>query len=276
MSDEDAPRGPSKLFILAMLVLVGAAAWLYFREPAPLPQVPAPVAPVPEEEREPLVRHPVPEPSAVEESEGDAEVSPLTGYLVEDLPELDESDPAIVPLAQYLISKPELAELLVTTDTIRRLVSTVDSLTGDSLPLAHLAAKTPAGRFLVLERGEDRLIDERNFARYEPHVALLGSLNTGELARAYAHFYPLFQAAWQDLGKGGYFNDRLVEVIDHLLATPEVKAPLRLEQPSVAYIYADPELEEMSAGRKLLLRMGPDNAAAVKTRLRELRATLVK
>lgn len=276
MRDEDAPRGPSKLFVIAMLVLVGAAAWLYFRDPAPLPHTPAPVPQVPEEEREPLVRHPVPEPSAIAESADEPEASPLNQYLVAELPDLDESDSALVPLAQYLVAKPELAALLVTTDTIRRFVATVDSLTGESLPLAHLPAKPPAGRFLALERGEELVIDERNFARYQPHVALLTGLDTGELARAYAHFYPLFQSAWQDLGKGGYFNDRLVEVIDHLLDTPEVNAPLRLEQPAVAYVYADPALEGLSSGRKLLLRMGPDNAAAVKAKLRELRATLVR
>jgi len=38
------------------------------------------------------------------------------------------------------------------------------------------------------------------------------------------------------------------------------------------YLYADPKLEELSAGQRTLLRMGPENAAIVKARLRELRA----
>ncbi|MDX9741099.1 MAG: DUF3014 domain-containing protein [Gammaproteobacteria bacterium] len=276
MNDEGAPRRPSKLFFVAVVVLVIAAAWLYFRDPAPVPQAPPPSPPAPEAEREPLVRHPVPEAPAVAESAAEEEVSPLAEHLVEELPDLEESDSAIERVARYLVSNPELAELLVTTDAIRRLVSTVDSLTGESLPLAHLPAKVPAGRFLVLERGDRQVIDERNFARYEPHVALLGSLDGTELAQAYAHFYPLFQEAWRDLGKGGYFNDRLIEVIDHLLEGPEALSPLLLEQPSVAYVYADPALEAQSSGRKLLLRMGPENAAAVKARLRDLRATLVR
>jgi hypothetical protein len=277
MNDEDAPRRPSKLFIIAMVALVAAAAWLYLRDPAPVPQAFPPAAsPAPEMEPEPLVRHPVPAPSAIEEEADEADMSPLGEYLVEELPALDESDSAIIALARYLVSKPELAELLVTTDTIRRFVSTVDSLTGDALPLAHLPASAPGGRFLALERGDQLFLDERNFARYETHVALLGSLDVTELAQAYAHFYPLFQEAWQDLGKGGYFNDRLIEVIDHLLEAPEASLPLRLEQPSVAYVYADPALESQSAGRKLLLRVGPENAAAVRQRLRELRAALVR
>ena len=36
------------------------------------------------------------------------------------------------------------------------------------------------------------------------------------------------------------------------------------------YQFADPTLEERSAGQKFLIRMGPANAAAVKDKLREL------
>ena len=40
------------------------------------------------------------------------------------------------------------------------------------------------------------------------------------------------------------------------------------------FTYADPTLEARPAGQKLLLRMGPENAAVVKTKLRELRAII--
>ncbi|HKE94098.1 MAG TPA: DUF3014 domain-containing protein, partial [Povalibacter sp.] len=93
----------------------------------------------------------------------------------------------------------------------------------------------------------------------------------------YKHFYPLFQQAYTELGyPDGYFNNRLVEVIDHLLETPEVTGPIRLTQPGVLYQFADPALEERSAGQKLLIRMGSDNAAALKLKLRELRREIAK
>ena len=44
----------------------------------------------------------------------------------------------------------------------------------------------------------------------------------------------------------------------------------------VLYEFAAPDLETRSAGQKMLLRMGPDNAARVKAKLREIRAELVK
>jgi len=55
-----------------------------------------------------------------------------------------------------------------------------------------------------------------------------------------------------------------MEAIDDLLATPELDAPVKLLRPRVLYEFADPDLETRSAGQKILLRMGPENAARVK------------
>jgi hypothetical protein len=97
-------------------------------------------------------------------------------------------------------------------------------------------------------------------------------MDTGKLVALYVRLYPLFQQAYRDLGyPDRYFNDRLVEVIDHLLATPSVPGPIKLAQPHVLYEFADPALEARSAGQKILIRIGPDNAARVKAKLRELR-----
>jgi hypothetical protein len=86
----------------------------------------------------------------------------------------------------------------------------------------------------------------------------------------------LFQQAYEDLGNPGKsFDTRLVEVIEHLLATPNVRDEIRLVQPSVLYRYADDRLEKLSAGQKLLIRMGPENAAALKAKLREIQAELL-
>jgi hypothetical protein len=59
-----------------------------------------------------------------------------------------------------------------------------------------------------------------------------------------------------------------------LLATPEVEEPIALVQPNVLYQYKDPALERLSSGQKILLRMGPEHAEIVKTKLREIRAEL--
>jgi hypothetical protein len=65
-----------------------------------------------------------------------------------------------------------------------------------------------------------------------------------------------------------------VQVIDSLSNAPEPVGPIALVRPNVMYTFADPALESRPAGQKLLIRMGPDNAAAVKAKLAELRAAI--
>jgi hypothetical protein len=76
----------------------------------------------------------------------------------------------------------------------------------------------------------------------------------------------------------------MVAVVDHLLATPEPAGPLALRLPEVQgpvqparpwvmYEYADPVLQRLSAGQKLLLRLSDGQRARVKqllARWREL------
>jgi len=78
-------------------------------------------------------------------------------------------------------------------------------------------------------------VSAENYARYAPFVHLVQSTDPKTLATVYFRLYPLFQQAYEDLGyPGKYFNDRLVEVIDHLLETPDVQGPIELVQPKVS------------------------------------------
>jgi len=171
---------------------------------------------------------------------------------------------------------PSAIERLVFEDFIRKVVATIDNL-----PREHYAARlNPVAPVPGLPKtggsGETLAWSTENEARYAPFMAAWNAVDSERLAAFYLRYYPLFQQAYMELGyPQGYFNDRLVEVIDHLLGAPEVAGPIRLVQPKVLYEFADPELESQSAGRKILLRMGVDNAARVKAKLREIRAELV-
>jgi hypothetical protein len=63
--------------------------------------------------------------------------------------------------------------------------------------------------------------------------------------------------------------------ISDLLMTPEIDAP-QIVRGRVLYEFADPDLETRSAGQKIMLRMGPDNARRVKARLWEIRRQLLE
>jgi hypothetical protein len=133
------------------------------------------------------------------------------------------------------------------------------------------------GQFLVI--GQDGsgefTIDTGNYRRYNAVVDMITGADLQAVVELYRRYYPLFQDAYVDLGyPDGYFNDRLVEVIDHLLQTPEISDPVALVQPHVLYQYADPALESLSSGQKLLLRMGNAHAARIKNTLSEFRALI--
>jgi hypothetical protein len=107
------------------------------------------------------------------------------------------------------------------------------------------------------------------------------------VAALYKRLYPLFQQAYEELGyPNKYFNDRLVEVIDQLLQTPELADPIKLtltqvqgsvpsSQPWLRYEFDDPALEALPAGQKILMRMGRTNELLIKAKLKVFRERIV-
>jgi hypothetical protein len=191
------------------------------------------------------------------------------------LPALADSDAAMRDALAKLFGR-ELEEFFNLHEIIRRIVASVDNLPRKDLPLRVMPIKPVAGLPLTSGKGETLTLGPKNAARYGTYVRLAEAVPTAALVAVYVRFYPLFQQQYEELGyPGKYFNDRLVDVIDHLLAAPEVQEPVRVTQPKVLYEFADPKLEALSAGQKILVRMGSENAAKVKAKLREIRSTLV-
>ncbi|MDJ0941188.1 MAG: DUF3014 domain-containing protein [Woeseiaceae bacterium] len=199
---------------------------------------------------------------------GDRELVPL--------PPLADSD-AYFKLALLELVDRDLDRLLVRDALIEKVVATIDNL-----PRSRVAERLrPVGTLteaFVAEPGGDRasfVLGPDNFRRYDELVDMLNATDLDALVETYRRFYPLFQEAYVSLGyPNGYFNDRVVEVIDHLLETPEPGEPVRLVRPNVLYEFADMELESRSAGQKLLLRMGPQHTRQVKAVLNEIRGRI--
>ena len=191
------------------------------------------------------------------------------------LPELADSDGPLRDALGQISSLDAVKDFLAPQDLIRKFVVTIDNLPRQKVAVEKRPANPAAGSFLVNGDELHATLDQRNFERYKPMIAVIGKLDAKQLGALYIHYYPLFQQSYQNLGyPNGYFNDRLVEVIDDLLATPEPKGPIELVRPNVMYIYADSALEARPAGQKLLIRMGPENARAIKAKLTELRAVI--
>ena len=250
---------------LALAAALGIAALVYYQardlppEPQPEPSPPVAAAPpAPQASVEPTIRYPI-----------EAEEKPL--------PPLNASDDAMKEALAGLLGEPSLLELLHLDAFVRRVVATIDNLPRKKLAPRLMPVKPAAGPFLTAGNDGTLVLNPQNYARYSAYVRLLDAIDSRKLVALYTRYYPLFQQAYWDLGyPGAYFNDRLVEVIDDVLIAPEVEGPIKLVRPKIYYRYADPELEALPAGQKILVRIGPENAAKVKAKLREIRSELVK
>jgi len=247
-----------------LVVVAGAGIWYTVTHHAPPPvaeTAPVPPPPVAPPAEAPIL-HPVPEES------GSAKTRAA-------LPVLADSDAPLLASLGEVVGPGTVKDYFIPENVVRRLVVTIDGLARPKLALQKLPVQSVPGEFQAQGDELHGTLDARNYDRYKPMVAVIRGLDMQKVADVYVHYYPLFQDAYQNLGyPNGYFNDRLVAVIDVLLATPDVATPIELTRPRVMYEFADPALEALPAGQKILLRMGPDNAAAIKTQLKELRAIL--
>jgi hypothetical protein len=281
-----------KNWLIGALVLIfGAAAYYYFAvyQASPVENEPAPAetemlaGPDPEPVRPPAVEETAREPEARIEEAPQPEVEEIP------LPMLMESDPMVLETLNGLIGEPAVIRYLVSDNIISRFVATIDTMGSRQIPGVVQVVQGPATGFRATadrqaetvirnEEGDEIpqfIIDPANYERYTPFVELLEAVDTASLVETYRENYPLFQEAYRQMGYAeGEFSDRLLAIIDELLASPEAGDPVHLVKPEAFYLFTDPALESLPAGQKVMLRMGTDNAARVKARLRDIREAL--
>jgi hypothetical protein len=256
--------------LIPVLLAAGAAVALWYfwttaDQPAPvvITTDPAPVKVLPK-----LPRYPMP--PLTEQQQQTRQLTPL--------PSLDDGD-AYFKLSLAQVFGNDIGELLVEKSLIEKFVTSMDNL-----PRSHISQRIRpigpvSGRFEVdvVDSDQGYILSERNYSRFDALVGLFANADPDELIDTYQRFYPLLQEAFVRLGyPKGYLNDRVVEVIDHLLDTPTIEGPIRLDRPHVLYTFSDPALEALSSGQKMLLRMGSDHAARVKQALRSFRTLIVE
>ena len=257
------------LIAIAALVVVagGIAFYAWYTEshaPAPTPAAPPAVATAPTEAPPvapppPPIQHPLPPPEAT--------AAPL--------PPLADSDTMAREAAVGLFGRDAFARYFVPDALVRNVVVTVDNLPRKTTAARLWPIRPVPGPFTVATANGQLAIAPDNALRYRPYLVAMEGVEARRLVAAYVRLYPLFQKAYEELGyPNAYFNDRLIQAIDDMLATPEGAIPT-LVQPKVLYQFANPSLEDRSAGQKILLRMGPDNAARVKDKLRAIRKEIV-
>ena len=263
------PRGRGAFVWVLVVVILGCIGavivfWLK-QEPAPVPAAalapPPPVAAVPE------IRHPIPEAQGGAEPYKDARP----------LPALAVSDAAMQNTLADLFGAATFDKIFYPDQIVHRFVATIDNLPRKNVPSRYMPVKPAQGPLITVGRDDSMSISANNAARYASYVRVAEGIDAKKAVATYVYFYPLMQEDYRNLGyPKGYFNDRLIEAIDDMLAAPETPSTVALVQPKVLYQYADPDFEARSAGQKIMMRMGSENAAKVKAKLREIRRELVK
>ena len=271
-----------------LLVLLLAAAYYYFAvyQPAESGTALSTTAPVVTPVPVPEPATPPPEPEAPEKPQFETTSPPPVDEIP--LPMLMESDPLVLDTFEGLIGEAAVIQYLVNDNVISRMVATVVTMGGRQIPGVVQVVQGPESDFEATvndqaepihnQEGDEIpqfVIDPANYSRYTPYVELFEVVDTATLVENYHTHYPLFQQAYRQMGYAdGEFSDRLLAVIDELLATPEVTDPVNLVKPEAYFLYTDPDLESRTAAQKILLRMGAENASRVKLRLSEIRQAL--
>src|SRR5262245_39551572 len=273
--------GRAVFIVLFGGALVLGAFYLGKRWHRPAPIAPTPVtkpaaesaAPAPRDAgvRKPTVAHPV----------------PANAGAHHELPPLDQSDAYLGRVLRELVGRKAVASFLNLDGFARRFVVTVDNLASENASTERWPVRETPGRFQTDARDDQLFISPRNAARYAPFVSFVEAIDSRKAVASYVTMNPLLQRAYEELGEPiPYFNDRVVAVIDDLLATPDIGEPVPVKHipadgvapsPIAArlYVYSDPALEHRTAGQKILTRVGRDNARRLKAKLVEIRALLV-
>lgn len=247
------------VLLLVLLLLGGGAFWWFTRDAADGETAAAVEAPATDDAQ----------------SNDESVSEPAAPQPPVELPPLGASDPFVRQTAAKLSEHPALTRWLANDDLVRRFVATVDNVANGQSPRSHLEFMAPQRRFSAHRVDGELVARPEAFARYDLMVDVFTSLDIGTSVQLYHNLEPLFEEAYREIAPpGSEFRDVLADAIDEMLAVDLPEEAPELEEAVVSYRYADPELESLTPAQKHLLRLGPERARRVQTKLKFLQAGL--
>lgn len=219
-----------------------------------------------------LLKEPAAAPAAIPQDAAEIDHDP--GIVPLDL-DLENSDTAVRDLAGKDGLPEALRAGLRQKDIVRTVVAAVDRVARGESPAPLLPFLSPAEPLRALDRGGRLVLDPLSYRRYEPLAAAFAAIPDRTWVFWYRTLRPTLEKAFRELGYPGLsFDLRLRQAAEHLLLTPAVAGDVVLERKLLSYAFADPALEGLSAAQKHLLRLGAENAAQVRGKLRALLSQL--
>jgi len=251
--------------------IIGAAVFINRPSPADIQPEPSP----------PLVSPP---PAAIElapasEAQLDApEViapsDPPIEPIENPLPMLEESDDPVRDALGEIPMGTIGQQYLIPSNIIERSASLIYLTSKGDVPYKLLPVARPAKPFSISDDGTQVVADASGFARYDALAQWLESLDLDSILLSLQPFLPLFREAWSYYGEPPEdFDFAVVIALDLIASTPSVDTTeARLIKKEAVWIYEDPSIEGLAPIQKQVLRMGPNNAAVVKSKADEAQA----
>ncbi len=238
----------------------------------PIPRAPNPIerAPAPTAEPAPAQEIEVTDQQVAETSELPAEPMP-------ELPSLNESDSFVLPRLAALETGESLMRVIASEDLIRKFVVFTDNAASGNLPQMEYPVQRMTEEMTVSALDDNLYVmDPASYKRFDEIIDTLVAVDVDQGLTLFWMMGPLFQTAFAELGYGDRsFDSALIEAIDSILNARTVEGPFQLVKPSVMYLYAEQEIEDMSPIEKQLIRIGPENTRKLKEKLAEYRARLL-
>lgn len=223
-------------------------------------------------EPEPFEGTPEPEPVEIDPN---AEVESMPDEVEPEPLPADASDEGVKTALNNASEDDKVNQLVINEGLLQRFVVSVTNLANDEMAPNHQLLKAPEQSFRVYSQAGKEWIDAASYKRYTPYVDMLESFENDALISMFQQYRPQIQAKYAEIGDPDTpFQTVMINAIDKLLDTPEVPVPVEVYTDSVAYKFADPQLENLNEPQKQLLRTGPDNMRRIKAKLREIKALL--
>jgi hypothetical protein len=192
------------------------------------------------------------------------------------LPSLDSSDSLVRDIVSQHQSSEGLSNWLSLDDLIRRSASFMDGLARGSISEKIFPLGSPEGTFTTHRQGDVIWLNAGNYERYDDVISILLKIDMEKMAQFFHKVRPLLESAFAELGyRPRQMDGIILQTIDNVLTTPLIVEPLKLTRDSVAYKFADPELESLMPLQKQLLRAGPENTRRIQQQAKVLRQALL-
>ncbi|WP_426752996.1 DUF3014 domain-containing protein [Myxococcus sp. Y35] len=165
---------------------------------------------------------------------------------------------------------PELAAWLREQDLLRRFVTVVGNIASGDSPREVVSFLAPSGAFEARYKAGKHVIEKKSYARYDVIGKVVGSLDLGVLVSTYREVRHLAERLHKENARpGSTFDATLHLAFEQVLAVPVIDGDVEVVPRGAVYVYADPNLESLTAAQKHLLRMGPENLRRIQAKVRE-------